>query len=182
MARLFFADNTVLVNFALLGRMALLRHLANGRAAWTAAVRRECAASAEALDNDELRCAHLVFGDPVRAEDPKTARELLVILDRLRDPLDGPEKHRGEAETIALISVEHAGSLFVTDDASARSEAHQQGISTVSTCQLLRLAVRVRALSAQDAWEAVCDLRRRGRTLHDSPRDQPGYMAWCVAA
>jgi predicted nucleic acid-binding protein len=181
-ARLFFADNTVLINFALLGRMDLLGRLANGCAAWTAAIRRECHASADALDNDQLRGAAAIFGTPVRMTDPRTMREALTLLEQMREPHDPADKHRGEAETIALIAVEHAGSLFVTDDANARSRAKERGIRSVSTCQLLRLAIRIGALTAHDAWASVCELRRRGRTLHDSPREESTYMQWCHAA
>jgi predicted nucleic acid-binding protein len=181
-ARLFFADNTVLINFALLERMDLLGRLSNGCAAWTAAIRRECRDSAEVLDNDQLRGASEVFGPPVRMTDPLTMREALALLDQMRAPHDPADKHRGEAETIALITVEHAGSLFVTDDADARSRAQERGIKSVSTCQLLRLAIRIGEMTAHEAWASVCELRRRGRTLHDSPRDQSSYMKWCRAA
>jgi len=181
-AKLFFADTTVLINFALLDRMDLLGRLSNGRAAWTAAIRRECRDSADVLDNDRLRRAGEIFGTPVRITDPRTVRETLLLLDQLRTPHDPAEKHRGEAETIALIAVEHVESLFVTDDADARTRAKERGIRSVSTCQLLRLAIRIGALTAHDAWAAVCDLRRRGRTLHDSPREESTYMQWARAA
>jgi predicted nucleic acid-binding protein len=181
-SRLFFADNTVLINFALLDRMDLLGRLANGCAAWTAAIRRECRASADALDNDQLRGAAAIFGTPVRMTDPRTIREALTLLEQMREPHDPADRHRGEAETIALIAVEHTGSLFVTDDADARSRAQERGIRSVSTCQLLRLAIRVDALTAHDAWAYVCELRRRGRTLHDSPHEESTYMQWCRAA
>jgi hypothetical protein len=47
MTALFFPDNTVLINFAMINRMDLLERLANGNGAWCATVAAECRKSAD---------------------------------------------------------------------------------------------------------------------------------------
>lgn len=45
MAKLFLPDNTVLINFAIIGRMDLLAELLNGQGSWCLSISRECANS-----------------------------------------------------------------------------------------------------------------------------------------
>lgn len=47
MTDVLFPDNTVLISFALINRMDLLRRLANGKGRWCASVASECRNSAK---------------------------------------------------------------------------------------------------------------------------------------
>ena len=181
MAALLFPDNTVLVNFALLDRLSLLDELVRGKAAWTATVANECDASAQRPGLADLaRCAE-IFGEPWRLTSPSEIVDAQSIRARMASPGESQSAHLGEAEALVIISGRSPRSAFVTDDLGARVVAQSMGVATYSTCHLLKLAVRGRRLSAQDAWQDVLSLRRQRRRLLDSPGEEWTYMEWCAA-
>ncbi len=145
-----FPDNTVLVNFAHINRVALLGTLFPNRQ-WCATVRSECAKSARLPGLADLRNAPGVFGSalyPDRAEhiDAQLIRQAMAI------PGDDPYKHLGEAETIAIVTKRQITALFVTDDRSAKAAAEKDGIRVIDTWRVLKLAHRAGHLTADDVW------------------------------
>lgn len=179
---LLFPDNTVLVNFALIGRLDLLDELVRGRSAWTHAVSEECWESARQPGLHSMSRLADTFGEPLTLQTSREITDARSFRARMAGPGDPPKKHLGEAEALAIISNRASGDVFVTDDQAARDLARTLEVVTYSTCQLLRLAVRSRRLTAQNAWQHVTALRRHPRRLLDSPTEAHTYFAWCSAA
>lgn len=178
MGALLFPDNTVLVNFALLGRSDLLERLVNGRAAWTATVSAECERSSRLQGLNELKRMPSIFGDPLFLETAKEIVDTATIRNLMAAPTEPETAHLGEAEAVAIITSRGLQAAFVSDDRQARVVAGSHGIPTYSTCNLLKLAVRVGLMSAEEAWASVTFLRRKQRRLDESPSGEHAYMDW----
>jgi len=154
-----FADNTALVNFALIGRVDVLARLMNGRGAWTATVRLECEQSALALQNDQLLSVGDFLGEPYYPESSDEIEAIGVAREFLREPGDGPERHLGEAETIAIVTMRSLAAIVVTDDTGAMKLARRHGVPVATSSDLMILAVRANVVSPQQAWDYITELR-----------------------
>ncbi|SON59280.1 hypothetical protein MSIMFI_00763 [Mycobacterium simulans] len=162
MVNFFFADNTVLVSFAIIGRMDLLETLFCGRGRWCPTVRDECLESAKQPDLESIAAAEGFLGEPV----PPTTPELRLTRE-FRDQLAGPQernprKHLGEAETLAVMVQRYGSEILVTDDRSARRLAAEHNIVVVTTLTLLQMVVRVGLAAPEDVLEYLQLLRPRG--------------------
>ncbi|WP_255799410.1 hypothetical protein [Mycobacteroides abscessus] len=162
MANFFFADNTVLVSFALIGRMDLLETLFQGKGRWCPTVRDECLESAKQPDLDTIAESERILGDPIWP----TKHELIQTR-VLRNKLAGPQeqnqrKHLGEAETLAIMAERYQFEVMVTDDIGARRLAVELGIQVATTLTLLQMVVRVGLSSPEDVLEYLRLLRPRG--------------------
>lgn len=164
MTTFFFADNTVLVNFALMGRMDLLERLLRGHGRWCRVVSQECDRSSRVAGLSGLESAADFLGDPV---DPQRDEQVntLVIRDRLIERGDAATKSLGEAETLAVVSSRFRGSRFITDDRGAQRAAEDLEVPHVTTGDLMLLALRVGFLSPVEAWALVQVLRREHRAV-----------------
>lgn len=170
MTRIQFADNTALVNFALVGRMDVLARLMNGRGAWTATVRLECEQSALFLENDQLLAVGDFLGEPYYPETREEFEAIQVAREFLREPGDGPERHLGEAETIAIVTSRGLAALVVTDDTGAMRLAMRREIPVATSSDLMILAVRASFIGPQEAWDCITELRvDHGRFLPRAP-------------
>lgn len=162
MPSFFFADNTVLVSFATIGRMDLLESLFRGRGRWCPTVRDECLESAKQPDLDTIADAEGFLGEPIAP----TKVELLqtrVFREQLAGPQESHAKeHLGEAETLAVMVERHRFEILVTDDAGARRLAAEHNIKVVTTLTLLQMVVRVGLASPDDVLEYLRLLRPRG--------------------
>lgn len=161
---LFFPDNTVLINFTIVGRLDLLEELANGNGRWCLSVSHECARSARIDGLEALKGVRDFLGDPLQP----TPVELLntrVLRDSMASPGEAATKHLGEAETITIITSRgmRPTAVFVTDDASALGLAAQQGMKVADTWDLLNLAERVGKISAEEHLQYVATLKAGGR-------------------
>jgi predicted nucleic acid-binding protein len=143
---LFFPDNTVLNNFAILHLMDELGKLVGARGSWCATVAQECAKGAKKPGLKEMEKAPSIFGIalyPIGAEFLDTQ----VIRERMLKPGDQSTSHLGEAETIAIMTRRQLKGFFVTDDRDAAREANAEGIKVVGTWDILRLMTRVRLIT-----------------------------------
>lgn len=161
-----FPDNTVLVNVAHVGELALLEGLLNGQGAWTGTIAAECERSSRFPDLEQLAGVGTFLGQPLM---PTLAerQDMLVIQNHLAQPGDPPLKSLGEAETIAVIVRRHLVATFITDDGGARRyvEQNEAHIRVLRTTDLLALAVRVQRLGLETARGHVATLiakERRG--------------------
>lgn len=181
MSRLQFADNTVLINFCLIGRLDLLERLMNGSGAWTATVQIECDESAHYPGCAELSTVHLFLGEPYR---PATDGERAAIEEArefLREPGDGPEKHLGEAETVGVIVARALTAILVTDDTGALRLARRHDVPAVTTADLLRLAARAGLIEVQKAWDYLRELEdSHKRVLPRAPESYADHRMKCV--
>jgi predicted nucleic acid-binding protein len=161
---LFFPDNTVLINFAVIGRVDLLEKLANGNGRWCLSVSQECAKSARVDGLAALNGVRDFLGEPLEP----TPAELLttrMVRDSMAAPGDQPTKHLGEAETIAIVTSRDLQSttVFVSDDSGALIHAEAHGLMIADTWDLLALAERVGMTSAEEHARYVAALQSAGR-------------------
>lgn len=180
MTALHFADNTVLIHFGLIDQFVLLERLLNGQGTWTSSVRIECLESSEYAGLGALATAESFLGD---AAAPSTDAEYLAIdaiREELRVPGDGPHKHLGEAETLALIQMRSLDAQMITDDTGAMRVAAKLGIRIITSAQLLLLAARVGLTTAQECWDHVSALQHtHGRFLPGAPETYADVVFHC---
>ncbi|MCU1413450.1 MAG: hypothetical protein JWN80_790 [Microbacteriaceae bacterium] len=177
MTRLHFADTTVLINFAHLGRVDLLARLVGANGRWSATVAAEWEASADWAGFDDEGAVDAMLGEPLS---PESVDELLLtqtIRERLRMPGDPDGKHLGECESLAIISARGLDAQLCTDDTGARGQARRLGIGTVSTASLLVLAAKVGFLTPEECWDCITALVRLGRFLPDAPENYGALLA-----
>jgi predicted nucleic acid-binding protein len=180
MTALFFPDNTVLVNFALINRMDLLEHLANGHGTWCGTVSAECRKSAALPELAALDEADRIFGTPLY---PTAAelQDLLVVRDELASPGDLRTAHLGEAETITIIVRRGLRGFFVTDDAGAKRLARQHGIGIADTWVLLKLVYKLKLADPNALWGYVQTLKTHDRGGPPGVWDRPSFDTWLSA-
>lgn len=175
-ALFFFPDNTVLVNFGHINRVPLLGQL-TPNLAWCEVISQECAESARQPGLASLHYAGQVFGPPWKPTDAE--RELTFELrTAMMEPGDGPTKHLGEAETIAIITTRQTHAIFITDDGGARRSAEAEGIKVITTWDLLRAAHRRGHLTVQDAYADAQTLDSLGRGWPPCGRSLVAFAAW----
>lgn len=158
MSKLHFTDNTVLVNFCLVGELELLEKLLGNNGAWSATVEIECSESAKVTGLEDLVRASSFLGIAYAPESAAEIQAVAAVRETLRAPGDGPEKHLGEAETLALIEMRSLDAVIVTDDTGAIRAARKIGVGVVTTASLLVLATRVKWISAQRSWDLISEL------------------------
>lgn len=168
-----FPDNTVLCNFAVVDRLALLEKVLDGRGRWTQAVAHEAEQSSPY--HPALRSISLKgwLGEPIEI----TASAELAQVDRVRRAVFGgmasePTRHLGEAETCVLITMREdlSDSVWITDDKSAGTYARRKGITTKETFDLMNEAVVGGLVSAEDGHDLLGSMRAAGRHLHRMSR------------
>lgn len=178
MTVLIFPDNTVLVNFAKIGRMPLLAGLVGNNGQWCGTVAAECARSSIEPGLGSMQDAQQIFGEPLLPQSRQEHVDTQTIRLSFVKPGDGPKRHLGEAETLSIITNRQLVALFVTDDGEASTRAQSYGISTCTTWDLLRLAVKTNRLTVVEAWRDVHTLNGHLRK-NVNLRNETVFNAWC---
>jgi predicted nucleic acid-binding protein len=145
----FFPDNTVLINFAIIEQMPLLRGLLLEKGTWVAAVAAECEQSARTgLYPLALGTAGAIMTEtlvPTRTEmaDARTIRNDIASAN---EPFP---KSYGEAQTLAIITRRNLSAIVITDDGGVGRYVKENSldIRVISTTDLLALAVRSNRIS-----------------------------------
>jgi len=174
--RALFPDNTVLCNFAAVGRLDLLRDFLRGRGRWVEAVAEEARASARHLPI--LAGVHREgwLGEAIAIDDPDD----IAGVERLRRHVFGgsahePRKHLGESQTCHVIVnwASFAGSVWISDDQASIRYAQARGITAWETIHIVSAIVADGDMSAQDAYDLMLDMADHDRrlTLPEHPRD-----------
>ncbi|OLT18807.1 hypothetical protein BJF80_14600 [Serinicoccus sp. CUA-874] len=179
---LVFPDTTVLINFALCDQMELLAELVNGRASWTASVATECNDQAQDWDLPKMLDAHTIFGTPLVPNGTKEHLEITGHQAYFRQPGDGPRKHLGESETLAIIDCRRIESVFVTDDRKVpdRAVSHNVQVHCITTWDLVRLAVRTKKCTTQTAMSMREVLMGQQRVHLQHVRDPGRFVRWLL--
>lgn len=164
MSVLHFTDNTVPINFSLIGEIPLLRTLLNSRGTWTGAVQAEFEASVATGLYPGLEQVSGFITETILAEPEETTRARGIRLDIARPDEPFP-KSFGEAETLAVILNRGMPALFLTDDGGAATYVEERAIpiKIVTTSELLALAVEVRLITVDTGRDHVLDLMSQGR-------------------
>jgi predicted nucleic acid-binding protein len=170
-------DNTVLVNFAQIGRMDLLRLVAENRSIWCYTVADECGKSARIEGLEQLAEAPGIFGDPLKLETPVEHSDVQVFRARLRKPGDGPAANLGEAESLSIIMNRKLNVVFITDDNGALGFAAEHKIPYTTTWDLLKMFVRAKKLDRSTAWHYVRALGGHKRR-YEELRNLDAFYDW----
>lgn len=93
MPPLFFADTTVLVNFAHVGRWDVLEALMRERGRWVASVEDECRSWVGTFATIHAESARLL-GGAVRPE-AREYQDVRIVRDSMGEPFERPQKHLG---------------------------------------------------------------------------------------
>jgi predicted nucleic acid-binding protein len=159
---LFFPDTTVVSNFALIGKMSLLKKIVGRNGSWCATVASECAKGAMIPGLERMQEAGAIFGGPLF---PDAAEHVDVILlqEQMKQPGDGDTAHLGEAETLTIISRRQLHAAFITDDRAAARQANLHDIPTYTTWHILKLAVATRLMTEAEFFAAYETLVAAGR-------------------
>lgn len=97
---------------------------------------------------------------------------------RLARPGEGRLRHIGEAETLAIMTSRPLRGIFATDDGAVPVIAREQGISIVTTFDLLRLASRTSMVDADTIWSYMQKLRQERRGSPPGVYDRPSFDKW----
>ena len=119
---------------ALLGHVEHLRAFVQGRGRWCATIEWEWRRSRDELSLHSADAAvRATCGEVIRPQDGEHI-DIETLLTTIRQPGDPPHKHRGEAETLVIISnrADLSGAVFMTDDGGARELACRE--AAVSRC------------------------------------------------
>lgn len=174
----FFPDNTVLVNFAHIQRMDLLKKLLNGKGKWCATVAQECDRSSNVSGLATMKYAQSIFGEPLYPENQVEYLHVVLLRGQITQPYDPPEKSLGEAETLAIMSRRFMAGYFITDDKEAARLARQNNITVVSTWDLLKLAVNAKLVDVDTLWGYVQTLGTLGRGAPIRVSDRISFDEW----
>lgn len=170
MPRLFFADNTVLVNFAMINRMDLLEGILSGNGRWCATIAGECYQSSLVDGLESISDARDFFGSPIYPNQAELVDTQVLRL-QLAKPGDHRQAHLGESETLAVITGRYEGSFFVTDDQSAQRLAQAHSVQAVSTWQLFRLIYKRGDVTCAEALDYFSILKDRGAPRYSTCSD-----------
>lgn len=171
MSRLFFPDNTVLVNFTHIDRHEILEWFLRGHGAWTISTARECSNSARVEGLGQMARWHDVLPPPLAPANAELIDAKTIAL-QMRKPGDiDPAKNMGEAETIAVIARRGIEAVFLTDDHDAARRAQEEPlIEVASTTKVLAFAEVMDRLSHADARACLAELSEKRRVLGNPPR------------
>lgn len=160
-------DNTVLCNFAGVGRLDLLESLLRGRGRWTEAVAYEAERSSRWLTDLRELLAGDWLGEPIEIDDPTDVDRV----ERIRrsvfgGTMDEPLKHLGEAQSTYLLQHDPAlaGARWVSDDRVAVDYARRQGLLVWETQDLLWDGVAMAELTQAAASNILRGMAQRGQS------------------
>lgn len=179
MTALFVPDNTVLVNFAKIRRMDLLRFIVQDNGKWCGTIAEECNRSARVAGLEDISEAHGIFGEPMRLMTQCEIVDTTNFRTSFAAPGDSSRMHLGEAETLSILVNRGLDAAFVTDDKAAARRALELNITTYTTWDILKLAVVVGLLDVQTAFGYVVTLdgARHGFT---HLRSRVVFIDWCA--
>lgn len=164
MVRALFPDNTVLCNFAAVGRIDLLEGWLRGRGRWTEAVALEARRSALHLPDLHNLLRDSWLGDPIEFDsDDDLQRIEHLRRDVFGGTLDRPLQHLGEAQTCHLLQThaEWRDAIWVSDDRDSLEYARFVHVATMTTPLVLEALVADGDLTAARAADLLDRMRQR---------------------
>lgn len=162
---------------ALLGYVDHLRAFVQGRGRWCATIEWEWRRSRNEL---RLHSADLevraTCGEVIYPQNGEHI-DIEALLTSMREPGESSNKHRGEAETLVIISrrADLFGAVFMTDDGGARERACREAAVSgcLGTVDLLAYFEVMGRIDRNQVYEALTTLKKHGRYVR--PSDPKGY-------
>lgn len=169
----FFPDTTIPINFAVIGRLDLLKVYLAGRGRVTQAVRAELRKSSGHYPNLSTLDLAEQFGEPVALDSEADIRAVSQLRLRFATSNDKPTSHLGESETLHVLTsrAEFRSSRFATEDRAAFEMAGKLGVLRHNTMGIFRELVGRGELDAQQAFDLLVEIEESEyeRTLIERP-------------
>lgn len=148
-----FPDNSVAVDFAIVGKVDLLVEWLRDRGRFCEAVKLEMQSSVQ--HHPGLESLISALGSPFELTGPEDGRAEDIRLNRLGGTATRPLEHLGEANTLVVLQgrAELQGSTWLSDDRDSRDLAGQLGIRTRTSVDVLcELMVEKGHSFHEEAW------------------------------
>lgn len=175
MSAAIFPDNTVLCNFAAVGRLDLLEGWLRGRGRWCDAVAHEALMSTRVWPALATVFADGWLGEPIEVDEQAAGEIERLRRVALGGDLGRPTQHLGEAQACWVIRevAEYAGAWWVSDDRDALEYARAKGIQTYRTADVMGAIVADGDLTAVQAHRLLLDMTAADRAVWvpATPRD-----------
>jgi predicted nucleic acid-binding protein len=172
MATCWFPDNSVIINFAVVDRLDLLRSSLRGQGRVVEAVHYEIGQSQSRVPNLHKLDREDWFGEAIRIDD-EHAQQAVESMRKIRFGGEDskPREHLGESQTLHVLRTdpEYSGSVWITEDRGAFRVAKAMGLIARDTRDLLEELVAFGELAAQAAFEIAVQMDRAGRPLMRMP-------------
>lgn len=177
----FFPDTTVLINFAVIGRLGLLAMYLRGCGRMTQAVRGEIRRSAERVPNIVGLDFDAEFGKSIVLDTDSDIRGVQNLRKRFARRGDAATKHLGESETLHVMTTreEYRMSRFATEDRAAYEMAAHLGVLRHTTMEIFQELVANGNLDLEEAFSLVeaIESSRYERTLLRRPNRPQDLLA-----
>ena len=177
----FFPDTTVLINFAVIGRLDLLIAYLSGRGRMTQAVQAEVRKSSRMVPRLSEFDTVAVCGPAIALNAPADVQSVANIRKRFAALNDPPTKHLGESETIHVMQSrsEYSLSRVVTEDRDAYRVASALGLLTHNTMEVFQDLVARGELNAAHAFDLLAAIEDSPyeRTLLERPKRPQDLLA-----
>lgn len=167
-----FPDTTVVVNFAAIDELDLLRRYLHDDGRVVEAVHYEITRSKERVPHLARLDLEQWFGDPVAFDSDAD----IAAIDGVRIGVFGgsaaePLKHLGESQTVRAITSrsEFSDATWITDDRDAFQFARARMIVTRDTMDVLEVLVANAELSPDRAYFICMEMLDAGRSLRRAP-------------
>ena len=157
-------DASTLKDFAVVGRLDLIKERFHGRAHWTETIQRETARLGVA-DTEWLGQPIEIGGDSVA-----TIIQVMNIREALgARPTDPAGLHLGEAEVIHYLETSQPSWTLVSDDHPAVDFAQHRRLSAVDTQQVVADCYESGQIGCPDAFELLLAMQVAGRGVRVPP-------------
>lgn len=150
----FIANNTVLSNFACIGRLDILKRIFGvlriAEEVWLEV-------------KNGLEAGYIYQGETLKATQDKDAWIKIVMVDERERPdfVEFSQK-LGDGESSSMAIACHRDWVFLTDDKRARKLATKKGVSVVGSIGLLKSAVDLEFLELLEADKLLAKMIRSG--------------------
>lgn len=168
MAEFLFPDTTVLINFASVGRLDLLKLVLDDRGRWAEAVAHEAEKSEDWHRELKQIREDGWLQEPISIDGDQAVAKVEFIR---QNPLGGrglaPTKHLGEAQTFYLIQHDQtfSRSHWISDDRSSIEYARASHIPVRETIHIVSEAVGLGKILVRDGFALMLQMVAAGRNL-----------------
>lgn len=173
-----FPDNSVIVSFAVINQLPLLKAALHGKGRAVEAVVNEIEQSAARTPNMRMDMEEW-FGVVIAVDDPTEIRKVEMIR---RDQFGGTSsdhlEHLGESQTLFVIRnrPEYQSSIWITEDRQSYRFAIKQGLIARDTFDVLQDLVGMSEISPQQAYAIAQEILDADRPMMRPPKSYRDFQ------